>query len=107
MQREFSIFFLTASIRDFPPSITVTSQGEAGQRLAVLMGRYQLDQTRAAMLRPVYSKTDGDYYIYYTSKGRVQKFMLGKLVDFSIKWAGPLRKMMLEKRVKSGWIGGV
>ena len=68
MQREFSIFFLTASIRDFPPSITVTSQGEAGQRLAVLMGRYELDTSRAAMLRPVYRKTDGDYYIYYTSK---------------------------------------
>ena len=75
MQREFSIFFLTASIRDFPPSITVTSQGEAGQRLAVLMGRYQLDTSRAAMLRPVYRKTDGDYYIYYTSKERENIFV--------------------------------
>ena len=43
------------------------------------------------------------------NKGRFQKFMLGRLVHFSVKWvdgvllvAGPLRKIML-----SGWVGGV
>ena len=30
----------------------------------------------------------GDSLDQFFSKGRVQKFMLGKLVDFSIKWVG-------------------
>ena len=32
------------------------------------MGRYELDTSQAAMLRPVYQKTDGDFYIYYTGQ---------------------------------------
>ena len=32
------------------------------------MGRYELDVNKAAQLRPVYKKTDRDYYIYYNSK---------------------------------------
>ena len=32
------------------------------------MGRYVLDVNKAAQLRPVYKKTDGDDYIFYTGK---------------------------------------
>ena len=32
------------------------------------MGRYVLDVNKAAQLRPVYKKTDRDYYIYFSSK---------------------------------------
>ena len=27
-----------------------------------------MDKTKSAKLRPVYKKTDGDYYIFYNSK---------------------------------------
>ena len=30
------------------------------------MGTYELDTTMAAMLRPVYRKTDLEFFIYYT-----------------------------------------
>ena len=33
-------------------------------------------------------RESGDSLDQFFSKGRVQKFMLGKLVDFSIKWVG-------------------
>ena len=32
------------------------------------MGRYVLDVNKTAQLRPVYKKTDRDYYIFYDSK---------------------------------------
>ena len=32
------------------------------------MGRYDLDPTLTAQLRPVYKKTDRDEYIYYNGK---------------------------------------
>ena len=32
------------------------------------MGLYVLEENKTAQLRPVYKKTDGDYYIFYTSK---------------------------------------
>ena len=32
------------------------------------MGRYVLDVNKTAQLRPVYKKTDRDYYIYYNRK---------------------------------------
>ena len=31
------------------------------------MGDYKLDNTKTAQLRKVYKKTDGDYYIFYSS----------------------------------------
>ena len=32
------------------------------------MGRYDLDPSLTAQLRPVYKQTDVDYYIYYAGK---------------------------------------
>ena len=32
------------------------------------MGLYVLEENKSAQLRPVYKKTDRDYYIYYSSK---------------------------------------
>ena len=32
------------------------------------MGRYVLEENKTAMLKPVYKKTDGAYYIFYSRK---------------------------------------
>ena len=32
------------------------------------MGKYEIDKTTSAMMRPVYKKTNEDYYIYYDGK---------------------------------------
>jgi len=58
----------TLYIIDFPDSITITSTGPAAETHPSLMGRYQLETDKSAQLRPVYKKTDRDYYIYYNSK---------------------------------------
>ena len=47
-----------------------------------------------------------------SAQGRVQKFLLNRLVEFAIKWvgggtAGPLRKSVKKRHVKSGWGRGV
>ena len=43
------------------------------------------------------------------TEGRVQKLILGKLVDFSIKWVDevPLVHKGKWSFVNSGWVGGV
>merc|ERR1712203_49169 len=48
-----------------PISITVQSTGPPAEKLSSLMGRYELDKNKAAQLKPVYKKTDADYYIFY------------------------------------------
>ena len=54
--------------KDYPASITVTSSGRAAKEHPDLIGRYVLQENKAAVLRPVFKKKDGDYYIYYSSK---------------------------------------
>ena len=54
--------------KDYPASITVTSTGPAAVEHPYLMGVYDLDPTLTAQLRPVYKKTDRDYYIFYNRK---------------------------------------
>lgn len=51
--------------KDYPASINVTSTGPAAEKQSRRMGLYVLDVNKAAGLRPVYKKTDRDYYIYY------------------------------------------
>ena len=53
---------------DFPDVITISSNGPTGQKYPYLMGEYRMEKTKSAQLRPVYKKTDRDYYIYYDSK---------------------------------------
>ena len=53
---------------DFPDVITISSNGPAGEKYPQVMGEYRMDKTKISQLRPVYKKTDGDYYIYYASK---------------------------------------
>ena len=54
--------------KDYPASINVTSTGPAAEKYPYLMGRYVLEVNKTAQLRPVYKKTDRDYYIYYSRK---------------------------------------
>ena len=53
---------------DFPDVITISSNGPAGEKQPKRMGEYRMEETKSAQLRPVYKKTDGDYYIFYNSK---------------------------------------
>ena len=52
-------------VAGFPDFITINSSGEAAKEHPSLMGRYELDTSKAAQLRPVYKKTDNDVYIFY------------------------------------------
>ena len=54
--------------QDYPASITVTSTGPAAEKRSNQMGLYVLEENKTAQLRPVYKKTDRDYYIYYDGK---------------------------------------
>ena len=53
---------------DFPEIIEIKSTGPAAEKQSRRMGDYKLENTKTAQLRKVYKKTDGDYYIFYTSK---------------------------------------
>ena len=55
-------------VKDFPDYITITSSGPAAKKLLFLMGRYKLETDKSAQLKPVYKKTDRDFYIFYSSK---------------------------------------
>ena len=57
----------TDTLYIYPTSITVTSTGPAAEKHPALMGLYNKDD-EVANLRPVYKKTDGDYFIFYNSK---------------------------------------
>ena len=62
------IVIITKLTSDFPDVITISSNGPAGEKYPQVMGEYRMDKTKSAQLRPVYKKTDGDYYIFYNSK---------------------------------------
>ena len=49
-------------------SISVTSSGPAAKKFPLVMGEYELDPTLTAEDRPVYKKTDRDYFIYYSGE---------------------------------------
>ena len=53
---------------DYPDKIEIKSTGGAAKRLPNQMGDYKPENTKTAQLRKVYKKTDGDYYIFYSSK---------------------------------------
>ena len=53
---------------DYPNITSIMSTGPAAEKYPYLMGNYKLDTTKTAQLRKVYKKTDGDYYIFYSSK---------------------------------------
>jgi len=61
----------TLSIIEFPDHITIgaSARSLALEKYPHLMGDYKLDDTKAAHLTPVYKKTDGDYYIFYSRDG--------------------------------------
>ena len=59
---------ITKLSSDFPDVIIISSNGPAGEKHPELMGEYRMDKTKTAQRRPVYKKTDGDYYIFYSSK---------------------------------------
>ena len=40
--------------------------GKAAEKISNQMGRYVLEKNKTAQLRPVYKKTDRDYYIHYS-----------------------------------------
>ena len=49
----------------------------------------QLVVDQRSLLCPLYSHCSyNSHWLPYIAKGRLQKFMLGKLVEFSIKWVG-------------------
>ena len=65
------------STLDFPGSITIKSSvpddlmrrmEDGGRRMEAMMGKYMMMITKYAQLRNVYKKTDGNYYISYSSK---------------------------------------
>lgn len=49
-------------------SITVSSTGPAVEKHSSRLGQYILIANQTVHGRPVYKKTDRNYYIYYTSK---------------------------------------
>ena len=53
---------------DYPYRIEIKSTGPAADEHSFLMGDYELENNKTAQLRKVYKKTDGDYYIFYSSK---------------------------------------
>ena len=59
---------ITNLTSDFPYVINISSNGPAGEKHPNQMGEYRMERTKSAQLRPVYKKTDGDYYIFYDSK---------------------------------------
>ena len=52
----------------WPVSISVSSSGPAVEKHSARLGQYRLVTNQTAQDRPVYKKTDRNYYIYYTSK---------------------------------------
>ena len=62
------IVMFTKLTSDFPDVITISSNGPAGEKYPNKMGEYRMEKTKSAQLRPVYKKTDRDYYIFYSSK---------------------------------------
>ena len=61
-------FMLWPSVFPLPLSISVSSSGPARGNHWARLGHYRLVTNQTAQDRPVYKKTDRDYYIYYTSK---------------------------------------
>ena len=56
---------------DFPDYITVRSSGAASKKHPSSMGRYRLETTKTLQGRPVYRKTDKDFYIFYNSEDSI------------------------------------
>ena len=68
------------------------------------MARYVLQKNKAALLRPVYRKTDEDYYIYYSGKlYSCFVFSISQSVIFNIAVAG-YWTLGPDYRDPSGWI---
>ena len=53
---------------DYPNITSIMSTGPASKKYPYLMGDYKLDNNKTVQLMKVYKKTDGDYYIFYSSK---------------------------------------
>ena len=68
MSLYINIIVINIDTSDFPDVITISSNGPTGQKYPQVMGEYRMDKTKSAKLRPVYKKTDGNYYIFYDSK---------------------------------------
>ena len=51
---------------EFPLNITITSSGRAAEKYPEMMGDYRMIITTAVRGKPVWKKTDGDYYIFYS-----------------------------------------
>ena len=56
--------------KDFPVNITITSSGPAAEKYPEMMGDYRMI-IRTVRGKPVWKKTGGDYYIYYSSIGLI------------------------------------
>ena len=51
-------------VTDFPVNITITSSGPGAEKQQKRMGDYRMIITTVRG-KPVWKKTDGDYYIFY------------------------------------------
>ena len=63
---QIRIVFIRIFVVVFPLNITITSSGPAAKKYPEMMGDYRMIITTVRG-KPVWKKTDGDYYIYYTS----------------------------------------
>jgi len=86
---------------DYPTSITVTSTGPAAEEHPNLMGLYNKDD-EVANLRPVYKKTDRDYFIFYDSYGR---WKIGSDITTASGWIRSENRGLLAIPT-SGWEWG-
>ena len=62
---QIRIVFIIIFVVVFPLNITITSSGPAAEKYPEMMGDYRMIITTVRG-KPVWKKTDGDYYIFYT-----------------------------------------
>ena len=58
------IVFIIIFVVEFPLNITIKSSGPAAEKYPEMMGDYRMIITKVRG-KPVWKKTDGDYYIFY------------------------------------------
>ena len=80
--------FHVRTLNKFPNRINVSSSGPAAEKFPYAMGVYELDLTKTVYNKPVYKKTDNDYYIFQNCKMDFIVFddrLLNDLHNFSDK----------------------
>ena len=67
---QIRIVFMIIFVLEFSLNFTITSSGPAAEKYPEMMGDYRMIITTVRG-KPVWKKTDGDYYIYYPSIGLI------------------------------------